>query len=124
MTTDQTENDARIEILKQRRAAALVVKASREEQHRTTKGAHSKAALLAANEALTAINDELRECGMLSHQDKGGGIVKTKRELIGSLSTWMGQMQDANKNPRTSPGEKLFNQRAIERLAIILKANE
>ena len=117
-------NEARIIAIKARRAVAIIIKDSLTAQHRASYSLGSKAALLAADDTLRAINLELHERGAVSRSLMGGGIAKTKRELIGSLRVWMEQMRETNKNPRTSLGEKLFGARAIERLNLILKSNE
>ena len=117
-------NEARIIAIKARRAVAIIIKDSLTAQHRASYSLGSKAALLAADDTLRAKNLELHERGAVSRSLMGGGIAKTKRELIGSLRVWMEQMRETNKNPRTSLGEKLFGARAIERLNLILKSNE
>ena len=92
--------------------------------HRAEVSERTRQALIESQNVLRLVNEALSEMGEISRRMEGGGVAKTKRELIGSLMVWFDQMADSNKNPATPAAEKLFNQRAIDRIAQILKANE
>ena len=118
--SDYAANEALSATLKAKRAVAIIIKDSLTAQHRASYSLGSKAALLAADDTLRGINLELSKCSKLHRSLPGGGTAKTRYELIGALNAWMEQMRDTNKNPRTSPSEKLFGTRAIDRLSLIL----
>ena len=73
---------------------------------------------------INARNDEIAglraEVGKLRAENE----ALKKVDLIGAISLWADQMRDSNKNPATSAGEKLFNQRAIDRTKSLLAGNK
>lgn len=125
MTYSQTDHHIKMKDLLSRRAVGIQRMLACHAAHRQQRSEQSRRGLLDSQDSLQLINKELAEMAEVSRgMDGGGGIAKTKRELIGSLMVWSDQMADANKNPATSAGEKLFNARAVARIAQILKANE
>lgn len=125
MTCWQTEHHMKMKDLLSRRAAGIQRMQACHAAHRQQMSERSRRGLLDSQDSLRLINEGLAEMAEVSRRmDGGGGVAKTKRELIGSLVVWSDQMADANKNPATSAGEKLFNARAVARIAQILKANE
>lgn len=125
MSEDQIiQNDLRIKSLLKDRAEAIKIKDERINRHRLFGTEWSSKEIAETNAALTRINAELRECGEISHALRGGHLAKTKRELIGELTLWAEQMNDANKNQKTSEAEKLFNKKALDRISGILQSRK
>lgn len=124
MTYSQTEYDIKMKDLLSRRAIGIKNMQIFLACHRVEGSERTKQALIESQDVLRRVNEALSEMGEISRRMEGGGVAKTKRELIGSLMVWSDQMADSNKNPATPAGERLFNQRAIARIAQILKANE
>ena len=123
MTHWQTEHHMKMKDLLSRRAAGIQRMQACHAAHRQQ--GSERRGLLDSQDSLRLINEGLAEMAEVSRaMDGGGGVAKTKRELIGSLTAWSDQMADANKNPATSAGEKLFNARAVARIAQILMAKE
>ena len=120
----QTEYDIKMKDLLSRRAIGIKNMQIFLACHRAEGSERTKQALIESQNVLRLVNEALAEMGEISRRMEGGGVAKTKRELIGSLMVWFDQMADSNKNPATPAAEKLFNQRAIDRIAQILKANE
>ena len=123
ITMDQAAYDAKMKDLLSRRVIGIKNMQIFLACHHAEGSERTKQALIDSQNVLRLVNEALAEMGEISRRMEGGGVAKTKRELIGALMVWADQMADANKNPATSPGGKLFNQRAVERIAQILKAN-
>lgn len=66
------------------------------------------------------VNGRLKHLGDEVHRVSGCGLVKTKREFIGALMAWSDEMKDLCKNPKTSPAERLFCEKAIKRINVIV----
>lgn len=103
-----------------RREEKKVVLAQCIRQVKTEKSEANKAALISVQRDLTLLNAQLHEAGERSHAMTSAGVAKTKAEMAGAFLAWAEQMEDANKNPRTPPAEKLFNAAAIARIRSIL----
>jgi hypothetical protein len=123
-TVTAEQNDKRIKELLAVRKKAIQYKDICLQQQIQLKTQQSKEELRSATAALIEINNELKKCGDISRAVSSGSVAKSKKELIGALMAWSAQMQDANKNPKTTAAERLFNSKAIERLQSILKAGD
>jgi hypothetical protein len=117
-------NELRIKDLKAERYHAIRNKEMFIMEQRLGKTEASKLKIQKAEAEIVRINAWLFECGRISTAIHGAGIQKTKRQFVGALISWSEQMQDANKNPKTTEAERLFNRRAIERISTILQLDK
>jgi len=119
-TAEKKAYELRVQELLASRRHGIKVMQERLARQKAEKTEESLTGLRAAQEVLRKINVALAEQGEISRKITGCGVAKTKSELIGSLLSWSDQMRDSNKNPATPPAEKLFNQRAIDRITMII----
>jgi hypothetical protein len=84
----------------------------------------TKEAIREAQRDLGKINDEI----IASYKDRNGDApidtFRKKREIIGDLLKWAEESESAQKDPRTTAAEKLFQAKCLARLRHILRMSD